>query len=303
MIKLAPRFHEEKQKAAAYCAAFRWNNISLGWKAQKRCIREQLGSPRGEKTDRLKDTPLPLTGRVPLLPKAWRALHAAINLAYATRHGYDVYFADVRGCQRAPSWCVKLSVYALLFDNSEHIAFPSYDWVMVLDEDAFFSDINLSFDAYLQHVSSRSGKGSPVSQIRTSRSPSDWHHVNTVDTTGPCIIIGKDVEPYMGCNAGIVFYHRSDLTREILTRWWSSVSSSSLYAYSYFIDQGAFNGELRVYLVNAYVCVCVGVHPYHRVRERQGKVLTSAHMYVREMQRGATNRLSPLLYVLLCLLL
>ena len=46
-------------------------------------------------------------------------MHAAINYAYAARHGYHIYYADVRGCVRHPSWCVKLCAYSLLFERWE----------------------------------------------------------------------------------------------------------------------------------------------------------------------------------------
>ena len=240
MISLGPRFHEERREAAAYCANFRWRNISLNWKAQKRCIRERLGAKRGEKNDRLKDTTLQSTGRRPTMPKVWRSMHAAINFAYAARHGHDVYFADVQGCKRAPSWCVKLSVHALLFDDGEKPPLPTYDWVMVLDEDAFFSDMDMSLAAYLEHASHGTGADLSFAKIRASRSSADRHHATTKDK---CIVIGKDVEPYAGCNAGVVFYHRTELMRELLSKWWSVALHLPLYAQQFFIDQGAFNGE------------------------------------------------------------
>ena len=118
VLGLAQRFADEKLEAHEFCAAKHYmlagQLMNLSWKQQKRCVGSRLNSTGG---DRLRHTLLSSTGRPPVLAAAWRSVHAAINYAYAARHGYDIYFADVRGCTRNPSWCAKLCAYSLLFER------------------------------------------------------------------------------------------------------------------------------------------------------------------------------------------
>ena len=58
------------------------------------------------------------------------------------------------------------------------------------------------------------------------------------------MILSKDVQGgFKGCNAGVVFLRQSELTREMLTRWWAAPSRAVRkdYAHGWFIDQGGFN--------------------------------------------------------------
>ena len=117
------------EKCAAKYYMLAGKPMNLSWKQQKRCV-DGLLSVNGTKGDRLRETRLPSTGKRPVLPAAWRSIHAAINYAYAARHGYDIYFADVRGCARSPSWCAKLCAYSLLYDRwDEWAERPTYSWV------------------------------------------------------------------------------------------------------------------------------------------------------------------------------
>ena len=123
ILEVAPRMQEEALAAHERCAHIGMDNgRNHSWSWQKACRVRVLGR------DHLNESALPMTGRPPNNPAVWRLMHAAINYAYAATHGYDMYYADVRGCTRHPSWCSKLCAYSLLFERwDEWPLKPSYE--------------------------------------------------------------------------------------------------------------------------------------------------------------------------------
>ena len=113
ILESTPRMHAEALAAYEHCAHHDMTGgRNHSWAYQKACRVRLLGR------DHLNQTLL-WTGRPPEQPDVWRAMHAAINHAYAAIHGYDLYYADVSSCARHPSWCSKLCAYSLLFESWE----------------------------------------------------------------------------------------------------------------------------------------------------------------------------------------
>lgn len=164
-------------------------------------------------------------------------MHAAINRAYAARHGYDFYFADVRGCARHPSWCFKLCAYSLLFEDwDEWPSKPQYEWALVLDEDAFFNELRMSLHGFLRHLDISSRQSTSLTHIRRSPNANLSHSAHELR----CVVLAKDVDGYQGCNAGVVLLHATERLRSLMVKWWNSPSLTPRknYAFTWFIDQG-----------------------------------------------------------------
>ena len=102
-------------------------------------------------------------------------------------------------------------------------------WALTLDEDAFFSDLSTSLPTYLAarvhggagtDEGRRLGAGDPrqsgASQslltIRRSRDPSMAHRAMD---GAPCMVVGKDVAGFAGCNAGTVLMRRCVLQHDL----------------------------------------------------------------------------------------
>ena len=86
------------------------------------------------------------------------------------------------------------------------------------------------------------GEGVTLAQVYTSMLPTRRHRA----TRKRCVILSKDVQGgFKGCNAGVVFLRRLDLTRELMIRWWDSPNRGRNvrrdYSHGWFIDQGGFN--------------------------------------------------------------
>ena len=71
------------------------------------------------------------------------------------------------------------------------------EWVVILDEDAFFRDLSAPLSKYLRHLDSRPDSGVPLKKL-FSQTEAGSHRAQQER----CVVAARDTFGYAGINAG-----------------------------------------------------------------------------------------------------
>ena len=195
-------------------------------------------------------------------------LTGRVNAAYAARHGYDTY-SGLFACPRWASWCTKVSALALL-ELKEPGGEETYDWVVVHDEDVFFTHGNRSIEDYLGTLEQARAHGDELTlqAVATDTKGSSYHRATSSlgggGLDGVCLVMGKDYPGgrWPGINGGVLMVHNTPKARALLRRLWMHPldhSESATYLTKFAHEQTVLNTLFG--LGEAALEACVHVVP------------------------------------------